>query len=192
MPSNTFYRMGAIALILSGVFTFSTFFNFTPNGDLTPLGFILDMISFVLLVPGFLVLYDIYKGIAPTSSLAAVLIGIAGILIYGVAGPLVPAWESIAGLIGVLGLVLPLLLFGISMYKHPQLGIPRVLGVIGIVAGLAGIINVATILVSGGDWQNVNSAVVENIVFITYAIPILLSVVWPIWIGLILLRRKSS
>jgi hypothetical protein len=156
------------------------------------LGFILDMVSFVLLIPGFLALYDIYKAMAPTSSLAAVLIGIVGVLIFGVVGPLVPAWENSAGLIGVLGLVLPLLLFGISMYKNPQLGIPRVLGIIGIVAGIAGIVNVATILGSGGDWQNVNSELIENIILITYAIPILLSVVWPIWVGLILIRRKSS
>ena len=192
MSSNNFYRLGSIALILSGVFTFSTFFNFKPDGDLTPLGFILDMISFVLLLPGFLVLYDLYKGVAPTSSLVAVIAGITGVVVYGLAGQLLPAWEEIAGLIGVLGLVLPMLLFGISSYKNPQLGIPRIVGILGILAGVAGIINVVTILASGGDWQNLNSSLVENIVFITYALPILLSVVWPIWIGLIFLSKKQK
>lgn len=192
MSSKPFYRMGGIALILSGVFTFSTFFNMTSDGDLTPIGFILDMISFVLLLPGFFILYDLYKGVAPTSSLVAVIAGITGVVVYGLVGQMVASLEQIAGLIGVLGLVLPMLLFGISSYKNPQLGIPRVLGIIGILAGIAGIINVVTILASGGDWQNVNSELIEYVVLVTYAIPILLSVIWPIWVGILLLRRKPN
>jgi hypothetical protein len=192
MSSNTFHRMGGMALILSGILTVSTFFTLTPNGDLTPLGFILDLLSYVLLLPGFLALYDRYKAVASAASLAAVILGILGLVVFGLLGPLVPAWENIAGLIGVFGLVLPIMLFGISFYRNPQLGMPRILGTVGILSGIMGIVNVTAILEGGGDWKNTGSISLAILIFITYAALIILSLVWCLWAGFILLERKSN
>ncbi len=192
MSSNNFHHLGGIALIASGILTISTFFALTPNGDLTPLGFILDLLSYILLVPGFLVLYSRYKAVAATSSLAAVILCIIGFVVFGLLGPLVPTWENIAGLIGVLGLVLPIMLFGISFYRNPPLGMPLSLGMVGILTGIVGIVNVTAILAGGGDWKNAGHAGLEDLIFISYSVLIILSLVWCIWTGLLLLSSKSD
>jgi hypothetical protein len=192
MSSDTFHRTGGIALILSGILTISTFFTLRPSGDLTPTGFILDMLSFILLVPGLFVLYGHYKTIAPVSSLAALILSIVGIVVYGVLGPLVPAWENSAGLIGVLGLALPIMLFGISCYRHPQFGLPRMAGMIGILTGLMGVVNVSSILAGGGDWKNAGNASLQTLILVSYATLLLLSTVWCLWTGWVLLSAKSD
>jgi hypothetical protein len=192
MSSNNFRRLGGISLILSGMLTISTFFTLTPTGGLTPVGFILDVISYIFLIPGFLVLSRQYKSVAPAIGPAAIILCIAGFVVFGLLGPLVPAWENMAGLIGVLGLVLPIMLFGISFYRYPELGMPRILGMVGILTGIMGIVNVAAILSDGGDWQNAGNTAMETIIFITYAVLIILGVVWCIWTGLLLLSPKSE
>jgi hypothetical protein len=192
MSSNNFRRLGGISLIVSGMLTISTFFALTPTGDLTPVGFILDVISYIFLLPGFLVLSRQYKSVAPAIGPAAIILCIVGFVVFGLLGPLVPVWENMAGLIGVLGLVLPIMLFGISFYRYPELGMPRILGMTGILTGIMGIVNVAAILSDGGDWQNAGNTAMETIIFITYAVLIILGVVWCIWTGLLLLSPKSQ
>jgi len=192
MSSNNFRFLGGMALILSGMFTISTFFALTPDGDLTPLGFILDLLSYILLVPGFLVLHDRYKAVAPISSLAAVLLGIAGLVIFGLLGPLVPSWETIAGWIGVLGLGLPIMLFGISFYRNPTLGMPRLLGIISILTGIMAVLNVTAILTGGGDWKNTGNAILASLILVSYSALLILSAIWCIWAGWALLSQKSA
>jgi hypothetical protein len=192
MSSKNFYRLGGISLIFSGLLTISTFFNLTSNGDLTPVGFILDVISYIFLVPGFLVLSSQYKSVTPAFGPAAIILCVIGFVVFGLLGPLVPAWENIAGLIGVFGLVLPIMLFGIAFYRYPELGMPRILGTTGILAGITGIVNVAAILSGGGDWENTGSAGLETLIFITYSALIILSLIWCIWTGWLLLSPKSD
>jgi hypothetical protein len=192
MSSNHFYRLGGIALILSGILTISTFFTLTPSGDLTPPGFILDVLGYIFLVPGLFVLHKQYKTVAPLSGQAAIILCILGTVVFGFLGPLVPAWENLAGLIGVLGLVLPIMLFGISFYRHPELGMPRILGITGILTGIMGIVNVITVLAGGGDWKNVGNIGLEGLIFISYAVLIILGLIWCIWTGLLLLSSKAD
>jgi len=186
-------QLVGISLIISTVFTISTFFLLTPDGDLTKLGLLLDILSYAFLIPGFFVLYALYKSAFPSLSITAMIIGITGTLIYAIANPFFDNLKIASGLIGVIGLVIPIMLFGICAYRMPQFGMPRTLGIVGILTGIFGIINLLAIFAGGGNWKSPNdNSFLASIIFISYSALIILSLVWSTWTGIILLSSKTK
>ncbi len=87
--------------------------------------------------------------------------------------------------------MLPSLLFGILIARQAQSGMPRALGILGIVAGVFGIVRYALITLKYGDWTHLNNPALQPIIFFSYIGWIFLSVVWLIWAGVLLLRRRA-
>lgn len=86
--------------------------------------------------------------------------------------------------------MIPSLLFGILIARQPQSGMPRALGILGIVAGILGIVRYILVTLGGGDWTNLSNPALQPIIFFSYIGWIFLSVIWLIWAGILLLRRR--
>jgi hypothetical protein len=77
---------------------------------------------------------------------------------------------------------MPILLFGILMYRNAQLGMPRILGAIGIFSTVLWIIHLIDKFISIID--------ISGLTFITTPLSFYLLLAWLVWTGVILLSGK--
>ena len=181
MPSNNLYRIGGIAAIVSVVL----------------------MIGYVILPPLFAVgalamavfifaLYRLFSAGAPTWSLVGAVLGIGGSVILA-AMWLINGDQNAApqNLATWASFFVPPLVFGLTAYQQPKIGMPRILAIIGIIGGVAGLINLIIVLIGGGNWAQPNNPALGPLIMVSYYLGTLFALVWMVWTGLALLRRKA-
>lgn len=87
--------------------------------------------------------------------------------------------------------MVPALLFGIVIVQQPQSGMPRALGILGIVSGILGAVRYLVLTLGGGDWTNLNNPALQPVIFMSYMAWVVLGVIWMIWVGILLLRHRA-
>ena len=137
-------------------------------------------------------LYRLFSAAAPTWSLVGAVLGTGGSVILAamwlIAGDQNAAPQNIATWAGFFA---PPLLFGLAAYQQPKSGMPRSLALIGIGGGVAGLINLILTLIGGGNWAEPNLPALGMPILISYYVGMLLTLVWMVWSGITLLRRKA-
>ena len=173
MSSNNLFRIGGIAGILSIPLVFAA--GAVP---------VLFVIVPLLLAVFHFALYRFFGDKSPSLNLSAVVIGVGGSIFLA----LVLFMNGADTLIGIgfaVAFILPPALFGLVAYQNGDAGFSRTLAIIGIVAGVFGILN-AVVGAVGGGWTNPNP---HPLVLPTYFVSVLAAVVWMIWSAIILFRK---
>ena len=188
------YRLGGIAAFLSiALIAADTVITGVISPANVPISSrLLNSAAALILIPMLYALYVIYRDQAPTLSrvawfeyLGAVALFVTCLLALNLR-PLALYNFAFAAVN-----MMPSLLFGILIARQPQAGMPRALGILGVVAGVFGIIRYVLLTLGGGDWMNLNNTALQPIIFFSYIGWIFLSVVWLIWAGVLLLRRRA-
>jgi hypothetical protein len=136
-------------------------------------------------------LYRLFNSESPAVSLAGAVLGIGGALLLAVLVVLNGAQNnSIQNLVLWAAFMSPPLFFGWLAYRHPDAGIPRALALIGLVGGVFGLLNLIVTLIAGGDWSNPNNPALSPVILGTYYLGMLPTLVWMLWSGIVLLKRK--
>lgn len=181
MSSNNLFRIGGIAAIVSVVLMLGYYV-------LPPL-FAIGALAMAVFV---FALYRLCSATAPTLSLVGAVLGIGGSVILAamwlIAGDRNAAPQNIAIWAGFFA---PPLLFGLAAYQQPKIGMPRILAIIGIIGGVAGLINLILTLIGGGNWAPPNNPALSPLIMGSYYIGMLPTLVWIVWTGIVLLRRKA-
>jgi hypothetical protein len=182
MTSANIFRIGGIAAILSIVLSFGAFV----------LPALLPFAALLLAVFVF-ALYRWFSLFAPAMSLTAAVVGIAGAVIFAsmlfINGSVNAAPQNIA--IWAAWFVPPLA-FGYLSMRHHEAGMSRVLGIIGIVAGVFGLLNLLLTLAGGGNWEQPNDPALAPWILGAYWLAQLPSLVWMLWSGIALMRLKPA
>ncbi len=188
------YRLGGIAAFLSiALIAADTVITGVISPANVPISSrLLNSAAALILIPMLYALYVIYRDQAPTLSrvawfeyLGAVALFVTCLLALNLR-PLALynfAFTAVN--------MLPSLLFGILIARQLQSGMPRALGILGIIAGVFGIVRYALLTLGGGDWTNLSNPTLQPVIFLSYIGWIFLSVVWLIWAGILLLRRRN-
>ncbi len=169
MSTRNLYRIVGVAAILSALIDFKDYFLSDPD----TLGTKFDYYTY-LANNGFLVLiaiafYFLYNRRAKGLSIIAITLSALGFIM-----PLVSIQipDNIFTWVFAAEHVIPILIFGILAYRYHQLGMPRVLGIIGILYAIVQIIYYILYNIS----PNLNIGIVDYF-------PGLLDLVWLIWTG---------
>jgi peptidoglycan/LPS O-acetylase OafA/YrhL len=178
MSSRNLYRIGGISAILSVLLEFFSMFRkvdvFGMGGKFDYYSYLLNNIFLVLIA---VALYYLYSSRERTLSLAALLLSIIGVIM-----PLIELKsDELFLVVWVFSHIVPILLFGIAAYQHPQAGLPRTLAIIGI---LYAVIQIAFYALYN-ILPDLNLGVIDNL-------PLILSWGWMIWVGVILLTGKTQ
>lgn len=188
------YRLGGIAAFLSiALIAADTVITGVISPANVPISSrLLNSAAALILIPMLYALYVIYRDQAPTLSrvawfeyLGAVALFVTCLLALNLR-PLALynfAFTAVN--------MLPSLLFGILIARQLQSGMPRALGILGIIAGVFGIVRYVLLTLGGGDWTNLSNPTLQPVIFLSYIGWIFLSVVWLIWAGVLLLRRRN-
>jgi len=89
-------------------------------------------------------------------------------------------------------MMLPPLLFGFLAYRQRQAGLPRVLAIIGVGAGVAGAINFIIVAIGGGDYTNPNNPDLAPLIDASWGVAALFALIWVVWTGVVLLRLAGA
>jgi len=188
------YRLGGIAAFLSiALIAADTVITGVVSPANVPLSSrILNSAAALILIPMLYALYVIHRDQAPTLSRVAWFEYLGTVVLY-VTCLLALNLRPLALYNFAFAAVnmMPSLLFGILIARQPQAGMPRALGILGVVAGVFGIVRYVLLTLGGGDWMNLNNTALQPIIFFSYIGWIFLSVVWLIWSGVLLLRRRA-
>ncbi len=181
MSSSTLFRIGGIAAILGIVLSFAYV--------VLPAAFVVGTLVIAVFV---FALYRLFSTESPMLSLAGAILGIGGAVVLAVlvftsgvqnnALQNLMIWASFFA---------PPLLFGFIAYQHNNQGMSRTLGIIGILGGLGGLVNIIVTLIAGGNWEKPNNPALSPVIMGSYYIGMLLTLVWMVWSGIVLLRRKA-
>jgi hypothetical protein len=181
MSQSTWLRVGGAAAILD-VVLMAGYYVLPPISTMGALA----VAVFVL------VLYRLFRESAPRLSLAGAVLGIGGSVILAAmwltAGDRNAAPQNIATWAAFFA---PPLLFGIAAYRYPNPGMSRILALTGIAGGVFGLINLIVVLIGGGNWSEPNNPALSPLIMATYYAGMLLTLVWMVWTGVVLLRRKA-
>ncbi len=193
MSNQSLYRLGGIAAFVSiALIVADTAITGVVSPANVPLSSrLLNSAVALVLVPMFYALYVILLDHAPAFARIA-WFEIPGATILFVVSLLVLNLRPLALYNFAFAAVnmLPSLLFGIPIVQRPQSGLPRALGILGIVAGVLGIVRYIFLTLGGGDWTNLGNPALQPVIFFSYIGWTLLGVVWLIWGGIHLLRRR--
>lgn len=184
MSSKNIYRIGGFAAIAS--ILREIIIGFVPSDAIDNLisarlnFYIFDLLSYVLILLIFWTLYHLYASTNPRLSLAALILSVIGTVVLLMNGtPYIDFPHRIFIIVLMFNQIIPVLIFGILAYRHPRLGIPRILAVIGISYAAIWIV----FYVLRNIFPDLNLGLVYNI-------PFVLNLVWLIWTGGILLSGK--
>lgn len=192
MKTNLF-RLGGIAAFLSiALIVADTVITGVISPANVPLSSrLLNSAAALILIPMLYALYVIHRDQAPTLGRVAWFEYLGAVALYVIcllALNLRPL--ALYNFAFTAVNMIPSLLFGILMARQPQSGMPRALGILGIVAGILGIVRYILVTLGGGDWTNLSNPALQPIIFFSYIGWIFLSVIWLIWAGILLLRRR--
>lgn len=180
MNNQTFFRVGGIAVILAVLFSLGAYIS----------PFLLAVGSVCMAIFVF-ALYLQFKPENSSFSLVSAIVGIAGALGLAVFAAIngIQA-SSISGIFTWMTFFLPPLLFGYLGYRYSQAGVPRLLAIIGLVGGIFGLLNFLVTWYAGGDYSNPNNPALAPLIMGTYYVGMLPTLVWMVWSGIVLLRKK--
>lgn len=182
--TNNLSRLGGIAAILGILLSIA----YTINPVF--LGF--GALAFAVFI---FALYRIFSSESAGLSLAGAVVGIAGaaLLAFLTLTSQFQTTQSNAtqGMAMWATFFFPPLVFGYLAYRHPGAGMPRTLGLIGLLGGVFGLLNAIFSLIGGGDWMNPNNPALSPFIMGTYLIGMVLMLVWLAWTVILLMRRKD-
>jgi hypothetical protein len=194
MSNQSVYRLGGIATFVSLalIIVDAAFTGVVSPADVPLSSRLLNSAAALILVPMLYALYAIHRDQAPTLGRAVWFEYLGAVVLY-VTCLLVLNLRPLALYNFAFTAVnmIPSLLFGILIARQPRSGMPRPLGILGVVAGVFGIVRYVLLTLGGGDWTNLNNPALQPFIFFSYIGWIFLSVVWLIWVGVLLLRRRA-
>jgi hypothetical protein len=189
MLYKNYYRLGGTCGIVAVIATFALTATTDPSGNRS---LMTNILSWVIGLASIGLMYTAYqrcRADAPTLSLLAVIVGIAGNLLF-LFGTLSPSYYSIGDMGENIVLMLGVPLFGIAYLKTQ--GMARVLAVIGILTGVAGLANYAVIAMDGGSWTAPNNPANLPAIMATYLGFVLFYIVWIGWTSGILIKSSRQ
>jgi hypothetical protein len=193
MSNKNMFRIGGMAAFLGLGFTLA---DFLTTGVVSPdevpmMSKLLNSASALTILPLAYALYQLYREKESTLGMIALVEAVLAIVLFVICMlflNLQPLGLYNFAFMAVY--YLPPLFFGLLGYKQPQTGMPRALSVIGMVTGVAALIRFVVLTSGGGDWANLPEALVP-LAFILYLTATALALIWLVWTGILLLRRKS-
>ena len=189
MSTKSIHRIGGICGIVVVVATFALFATTDPSGNRSLMTHVL---SWIIGLGSLVLFYAAYlrcRESAPLFSLLALLTGVAGNLLF-LFGTFSPSFYGIGDFGETLVLMVACPLFGIAFFQTQ--GISRVLAVIGILTGAAGLANSLVIKMDGGSWSAPNDPANLPAIMGTYLAFVLGYVVWVGWTSAHLLKSSRQ
>jgi hypothetical protein len=189
MSTKSIYRFGGILGIVVVVATFVLYFTTDPSGNRS---LMTHLLSWIIGLGSLVLFYAAYlrcRESAPLFSLLALLAGVAGNLLF-LFGTFSPSFYGIGDFGEMLVLMLACPLFGIAYFQTQ--GISRILAVIGILTGVAGLANSLVINMDSGSWSAPNDPANLPAIMGTYLTFVLGYVIWVGWTSRVLLKTAKS
>ena len=193
MSNKSLYRLGGISAFLGLGFTLADFLTtgVVSPGEVPMLSKLLNSASALTIIPLAYALYQLYRDKASTLSLTALVEAVFAVVLFVVCMLFLNLQPlNLYNFAFMAVYYLPPLLFGLLGYKQPQAGMPRVLSVIGMIAGVAALVRFAVLTAGGGDWANLPDSLMP-VAFILYLTATVLALIWLVWTGVLLLHRKE-
>ena len=171
MSEKNLYRFGGIAAIVGTLLTFGT--------EAAP---ILLGLGVLVLAGFYFALYRLNGSQLNLIALVSTLVGAVAFLIVGV-NP-----SALFNVLLILAMWLPALLAGLAAKQSDDF--PRIWPYFGIAAGLLGMLNALVNISGGGNYESLTSPLLKTLSELTYFPATLAALVWWIWGGVIMLRKK--
>ncbi|MCC7360694.1 MAG: hypothetical protein IT317_14530 [Anaerolineales bacterium] len=182
MNDQTVLRLGSIAAVAGLLLSIGGFFSMT----------IVAVGALVLAVAVF-AFYRLYRQAAPGLSLVGAIIGIGGAVVMAISVIASNGQSNMVVSIATWTVYfLPPLVFGYLAYQHPEAGLPRLLGIIGMVGGVFGLLNTILVMIGGGDYANPNNPALSPYILGTYYLGMLPVLVWMVWSAIALMRLSAA
>jgi hypothetical protein len=191
MSSNSFVRVAGIAGILSAVCMVGFMFTvdqttMTPNSPLFPVLLWVNVLTGIVLTVG---LYQFYRQASPTLGLVATAISLLGYLLFAIVSF---AWNPENILVSIGDTLIYIV--GVSLFSwlgYSTRKMPRILSIVGFLAGLAGLAGYVLRFGAGVETSNPNHplAGVAGILYLIYFAAVL---VWLVWTGISLVSGKTK
>lgn len=194
MLNKHLFRLGGLSAFIGLAFTLAdVFFTGVTSPNAVPLASkLLNSAAALTLIPFAYALYHLYRGEAPGLSkigLGEVVFAAALFILCMLFLNLQPL--ALYNLAFTAIYIVPGLIFGLLAYQQPQAGLPRTLGVIGIVSGVIGLVRFVVLTLGGGDWTNLTNPALAPIIMVSYITWMILGLIWWVWTGIILVRREA-
>jgi hypothetical protein len=196
MSNQSIYRTGGIAAILGIVLLIlsvvTTGTMVTTPGEITFLSRLLLVLAVVTFVVAAYALYLLFRPYAKGLSLTAVVLSGLGWVFVAISMLFMNMQPLMLYNLGFVAcLFAPPLLFGYLALRYRQAGLPRSLAIVGLVAGVAGVINYILVTLGGSDWANPSNPALLPFINIAYFVGVLFLLVWLVWSAVFLLRRRA-
>ena len=182
MNNQTLYRIGGIAGIFSLILSLGYY--------ITPYSMALAGLAAIVFV---FALYRLFSASSSALNLVGAILGIGGsVLLVIVVLMTGGANNTFTNLAIWASYFTPPLFYGLLAIQNSHAGMSRTLGIIGLVGGISGLLNLILVLIGGGDWSNPSIPALSPVIMATYYIGMLLTLVWMVWASIVLLRLRAE
>jgi hypothetical protein len=189
MSNKSLYRLGGILGIVVVVATFALYSTTDPSGNRSLMTHVLSWIIGLGSIVLFYAAYLRCRESAPLFSLLALIAGIGGNLLF-LFGTFSPSFYGIGDFGETIVLMLACPLFGIAYFQTQ--GISRILAVIGILTGVAGLANNLILKMDGGSWSAPNDPANLPAIMGTYLAFVLGYVIWVGWTSVVIFKSSRQ